>query len=82
MPQPNRVVLWQFSACHESGKVRRLLRQYGVPFTPATLLTGDKTHVRARFQSETVPVMEDGDFVSNDVTAICSHVEGKYGKGT
>lgn len=71
------VKLYQFRECHECGLVRRLLRQANLPFEAVTLPAGDKGIVRAKFKSESVPVLEDGAFVSNDLTAICRHVQGK-----
>lgn len=69
--------LYQFRECHECGLVRRLLRQGNVPFEAVTLPVGDKTLVRQKFKSESVPVLEDGAFVSNDLQAICRHVAAK-----
>ncbi len=66
--------LYQFAECHECGLVRRLLRQADTPFEVVTLPVGDKTLVRQKFKSESVPVLEDGAFVSNDLAAICRHV--------
>ena len=67
--------LYQFRECHECGLVRRLLRQANLPFEAVTLPVGDKAVVRAKFKSESVPVLEDGAFVSNDLLAICRHVQ-------
>lgn len=67
--------LYQFAECHECGFIRRLLRQANIPFEAITLPAGDKTVVRAKFKSESVPVLEDGPFVSNDLTAIARHIQ-------
>lgn len=71
--------LYQFAECHECGMVRRLLRQYAVRFEAVTLPPGDKSLVRAKFGSQTVPVLVHGPFRSNDVTEICRHIEATYG---
>ncbi|HEX2065547.1 MAG TPA: glutathione S-transferase N-terminal domain-containing protein, partial [Candidatus Thermoplasmatota archaeon] len=61
--------------CHECGLVRRLLRQHQVPFEAVTLPLGERSLVRAKFGSASVPVLQDGPFLSNDLTEICRHVE-------
>jgi glutathione S-transferase len=71
--------LYQFAECRESGLVRRLLRQYQVPYEAVTLPVGDKSLVRAKFGSQSVPVLQDGPFLSNDLTEICRHIEDLYG---
>jgi glutathione S-transferase len=71
--------LYQFAECHECGLVRRLLRQYQVPFEAVTLPVGDKSLVRAKFGSQSVPVLQDGPFLSNDLAEICRHIEQQYG---
>lgn len=78
MARPSGVILWEFGACHDSAQVRRLLRQLDVAFEARTLVSGDKTIVRERFQVDSVPVLEDGGFVSADVGEICRHLEAKY----
>ena len=78
VPRPTGIVLWEFAACHDSAQVRRLLRQHDLAFEPRTLVSGDKSIVRERFQSASVPVVEDGGFVSNDVAEICRHIEETY----
>jgi glutaredoxin len=72
------LTLYQHAECHECGLVRRLLRQNAVQFDAVTLPVGDKSIVRAKFKSETVPVVVDGDFRSNDLTAICNYIERTY----
>lgn len=72
-------ILYQFAECHECGLVRRLLRQYQVPFEAVTLPVGDKSLVRAKFGSQSVPVFQDGPFLSNNLVEICRHVERHYG---
>ncbi|MEK6986452.1 MAG: glutathione S-transferase N-terminal domain-containing protein [Candidatus Thermoplasmatota archaeon] len=69
--------LYQFAECHECGFVRRLLRQANIAFEAITLPVGDKTVVRQKFKSESVPVLEDGAFVSNDLAAIARHIQAK-----
>jgi glutathione S-transferase len=71
--------LYQFAECHECGLVRRLLRQYDVPFEAVTLPVGDKSLVRAKFGSGSVPVFQDGPFLSNKLTLIAQHIEATYG---
>ncbi len=71
--------LYQFAECHECGAVRRLLRQYGVAFEAVTLPAGDKSLVRAKFASQSVPVLVHGPFRSNDLGEILRHVEATYG---
>ena len=66
--------LYQFKECHECGLVRRLLRQADLPFDVVTLPVGDKSIVRQKFKSESVPVYVDGDWVSNDLGAICDRI--------
>ncbi len=69
--------LYQFAECHECGMVRRLLRQKGIAFEAITLPVGDKTIVRQKFKVESVPVLEDGAFVSSDLTGICRHIASR-----
>lgn len=69
--------LYQFLECHECALVRRTLRQYNLAYEAITLPLGDKSLVRSKFKSESVPVLVDGDFVSHDLTAIVRHLEAK-----
>ncbi len=71
--------LYQFAQCHECGLVRRLLRQSNVAFEAVTLPAGDKSLVRAKFGSQSVPVLVHGPFRSNDLTEICRHIETTFG---
>jgi glutathione S-transferase len=73
------LTLYQHRECHECGLIRRLLRQYAVPFEAVTLPLGDKSIVRAKFNAESVPALVDGSFQSADLLAIAHHVERKYG---
>lgn len=75
-------MLYQFAECHECGLVRRLLRQHNVPFEAVTLPAGDRSLVRAKFASDTVPVLVHGPFRSNDLTEICRYLDAKFGAGT
>ncbi|HLF16868.1 MAG TPA: glutathione S-transferase N-terminal domain-containing protein [Candidatus Thermoplasmatota archaeon] len=79
MPRPTPIILYEFAACHDSGQVRRLLRQLDLAYEPRTLVQGDKSVVRREFASESVPVLVDGEFVSHDVREICWHLEATYG---
>ena len=72
------IVLYEFSACHESGKIRRLLRQYDLGYEARTLVQGDKSVVRQQFGTDTVPIVWDGDFVSADPVEICKQIEKRY----
>jgi glutaredoxin len=69
------VTLYQSAECHECGMVRRLLRGNAIPFTAVTIPADDKTIVRAKFGTESVPVLVHDDFVSDDLRAICDHIE-------
>lgn len=71
------VRLYQHAECHECGLVRRVLRSKAIPFEAVTLPLGDKSVVRRKFKVESVPVLEDGAFVSADLTAICRHLDAK-----
>ena len=73
--------LYEFAECHECGLVRRLLRQYAVPYESVVLPAGDKNLVRAKFASDSVPVLVHGPFRSNNLTEICRYVEANFGPG-
>jgi len=70
--------LYQFAECHECALVRRLLRERNVTFEAVTLPAGDKSLVRAKFGSDSVPVYVQGPFRSNDLTDICQHIVATY----
>lgn len=74
-------MLYQFAECHECGRVRRLLRQHNVAFEAVTLPAGDKSLVRAKFASDTVPVLVHGPFRSNDLREICRYIDARFGAG-
>ncbi len=71
-------MLYQFAECHECGAVRRLLRQHNVAFEAVTLPAGDKSLVRAKFGSQSVPVLVHGPFRSNNLTEICRYIAATY----
>lgn len=72
--------LYQFEACHECALVRRVLRGNDIPFEAVTLPLGDKSVVRAQFKSESVPVLVDGTWSSNNLQQIVKHIEAKAAK--
>jgi glutathione S-transferase len=75
MAQP---ILYHALECHECGLVRRLLRSHDVPFESVVIPAGDRSLVRAKFGSESVPVLVHGPFRSNDLQAICQHIEKTF----
>lgn len=79
MAKPTRMVLYQYAECFESARVRRLLRQMDLGFQAETLPAGDKSVIRFKFHKTSIPVLQDGAFVSDDLGEILAHVEA-YGK--
>ena len=77
--RPTKMVLYQYDACFESARVRRLLRQMDLGFTAETLAPGDKSVIKFKFHKSSVPVLQDGPFVSDDLPEILAHIEKSYG---
>lgn len=78
--RPTRIVLYQYAECFESARVRRLLRQMDLQFAAETLPAGDKSVIRFKFHKSSIPVVQDGTFVSDDLPQILAHIEKTYGR--
>ncbi len=71
------LVLYQYQTCPYSAKVRRRLRQLGLPFEQVEVDRDDPAMLRT-LGSEMVPVLRDGETLLRESAAICGYLETTY----
>lgn len=70
------LTLYGAAECHESARVRRLLRQEKIPFKSVIVPCDDRRKLVAEFGAPSVPGAVDGKWRSQHMPSILRHVRG------